>query len=385
MNDTISLGRISGIRVGVHWSTLLISLLIAGSLAGSVFPDEIGGQTTQVYWTMAAIATVLFYITLFAHELGHSLVAQRLGVEVESITLWIFGGVSRLQGEATSPGEEARIAVAGPAVSIAFGVVASLVGAAFATAGLPAAVVAVPVWLGVMNLLLAVFNLLPAFPLDGGRILRAVLWRRSGDHLGATRGAATVGHVFGILLIGLGVLGLITMGNLGGIWLVFLGWFLNSSAQAEARSVLLHDALAGVLVRDVMSPDPVRAPDWITLDELLHAYVLPNRFSAFPVRDFNGSVVGMVTLADLKAVPPELRPTRRVRDITRPLSAVPTAVPGEALLDLFARFRPATGQRALVFDNGQLVGIVSPTDIARAMQTASLLRRPRDPVSGTTA
>jgi CBS domain-containing protein len=236
-----------------------------------------------------------------------------------------------------------------------------------------------------MNLLLAVFNLLPAFPLDGGRILRALLWRRSGDHLGATRAAATVGHGFGILMIVLGVLELITMGNLSGIWLVFLGWFLNSSAQAEARSVLLHDALSGVLVREVMSPDPMRVPDWITLDELLHAYVLPNRFSAFPVRDFNGNVVGMVTLADLKAVPAELRPARRVRDITRPLNAVPIARPDEPLLDLFARFRPATGERALVFDNSQLVGIVSPTDVTRAVQKAALLHRPKDRVPGAMA
>jgi Zn-dependent protease/CBS domain-containing protein len=385
MRGTISLGRVAGIRVGVHWSTLVISLLIAGSLADGVFPAAISGGSPPVYWTMATLATGLFYAALLAHELGHSLVARRHGVQVDSITLWIFGGVSRLHGEAASPGAEARIAGAGPAVSVGVGVLALALSAALSALGTPAIVVVALAWLGVMNLLLAGFNLLPAFPLDGGRILRAVLWRRGGDHLAATRGAAAVGHGFGILLIALGVIELVFAETLGGIWMIFLGWFLAGAAQAEARSVFLRDALAGVRVRDVMSPDPVRVPDWVTLAELVDAYVLPNRFSAFPVRDFGGRVVGMVTVGDIRALRGDAHSARRVRDITVPLASLPTAQPDEPLLDLLERLGPATGQRALVFDADRLVGIVSPADIGRALQTTALRRGPRPGVPTATA
>lgn len=242
VTSTLRLGRVAGIDIGAHWSWLLVVGLIVWSLADGVFPATNPGLSDGTYLVMAVAAAVLFFASIVLHELGHALQARRDGIPIDGITLWVFGGVAQLRGEPPSAGAELRMAAAGPAVSVALGAICLLVALALP---LPAAVDAVAFWVGQMNLYLAVFNLLPAFPLDGGRVLRALLWARRHDYVSATRTAARWGTGFGQLLIALGLLLVIFVGDFGGLWLSFLGWFVVAAAEAERQAALVRDAVAG--------------------------------------------------------------------------------------------------------------------------------------------
>jgi Zn-dependent protease/CBS domain-containing protein len=374
--DSLPLGRVLGVRVGLNWSMLIIFWLVSWSLADTLFPDAAPGRSAAAYWSAALVATLLFYTSLLVHELAHAVVARRYGVEVEGITLWLFGGVARLHGEAHDARAELRIAVVGPATSLAIGAVSALVAMGLEQVSAPTLVIAVPVWLAAVNGMLALFNLLPAFPLDGGRVLRALLWRRRDNRVSATRSAARAGTWFGWALMALGLVELFATTTLGGLWLVFLGWFLVGAARGEAAQSMLHDAFDGVRVAEAMSPDPVLVPDWIVLQEFLDHYALQHRFTSFPVRDFDGRVDGLVTLAQVKIAAAEHRQAMRVRDVMWKLDEVPITRRDEPLLDLLARMGRYPATRALVFDGEHLAGIVSPTDVSRMLQLAAL-RIPR--------
>jgi len=375
MGESLSLGRVAGIPVGVNWSMLLVFWLVVWSLAGQLLPDAAPDQPAAAYWGVALFAGLLFYVSLLAHEVSHALVARRRGVVVEGITLWLFGGVAKLKGEAGTAGAELRIAIVGPLTSLAIAVVFGLLGLLLTATGAPALVVALPVWLSLVNAMLAVFNVVPAFPLDGGRVLRAYLWRRRGDKLSATRSAARAGSAFGWLLIAGGVLELFTTASIGGLWFMFLGWFLLTAARAESTQSIMRDALRGVRIAEVMTADPVVAPDWVVLQEFLDSYALRHHHTTFPVRDFDGRITGMVSLAQVRMVPPERRLAVRVRDVQVPLSAVPLVRADELLTELLQRMNAYTVTRALVFDAERLVGIVTPADVTRMMMIAES-RRP---------
>jgi Zn-dependent protease len=233
MNGNLSIGRYGGVEVRLNWSLLAVVALIVWSLNDGVFPSQNPGLSHNTYLGMAVVASLLFLASIALHELGHSWVALREGIEVDSITLWLFGGVSQLKGRFASPGAEFRVAVSGPLVSIGLGVLFVLI----AVAGLPSAVDGVAAWLGYINLILAAFNLLPASPLDGGRVLHSVLWRAKGDFAWATRVASEIGQGFGYLFIALGIAMFIFEGSFSGAWLAFIGWFLLQGARAEARYV----------------------------------------------------------------------------------------------------------------------------------------------------
>ena len=369
MAETISLGRVAGIHVGLNWSMLFIFVLVVWSLADQLLPDAAPDQSAAAYWLVAVLAAVLFYACLLLHEISHALVARRRGVVVEGITLWLFGGVARLRGDAPSAEAELRIAAVGPLTSLALAAVLAAVGMLLAWLGVPAVFVALPVWLSVVNAMLAGFNLIPAFPLDGGRVLRAVLWRRRRDKLSATVSAARAGTAFGWVLIAGGVLELFTTSSVGGLWFIFLGWFLLNASRTESTQSVVRDAVRGVRVGEVMSADPVAVPDWIVLQEFLDAYAMQHHHSTFPVRDFDGRIVGLVSLGQVKLVPPEHRLAVRVRDIALKLDAVATARADEPLDTLLERMAGYTATRALVFDGERLVGIVSPSDVARTVMT----------------
>jgi Zn-dependent protease/CBS domain-containing protein len=373
VDDSLSLGRIGGIKVGLNWSVLVVVALIAWSLASGFFPSEVTGRAAEWYWVAGVTAAVLFIGSLLAHELAHSLVAQRLGVRVEGITLWLFGGVSRLSGDAHSARAEALITAVGPITSLVLGGLFFLIGLGLSAGHAPGLGAATVNWLGAINIILAVFNLVPAFPLDGGRILRAVVWERTGDRVGATRVAARVGMLFAFLLIAAGVVNFLVSGNIvGGVWLVFLGWFLLSAARAEESGLLLRQALGGVTVADVMTPDPIQAPDYITVAELLDRFVFAYRHTTFPIHDLEGRLTGLVTLPAVKKVAGQARASTRVRDIACPLEEVPTATPEDSLASLLGRLTGCSEGRALVLRDAKLVGVVSPTDVSRAVQRSSL-------------
>jgi Zn-dependent protease len=369
VNENLSLGRIAGIHVGLNWSLLVVVALIAWSLAGSILPSADPGQPLAAYWTAGVISAVVYLLSLLAHELAHSIVAQRRGVRVEGITLWLFGGVSQFSSDTTSPGASALITFVGPLTSLVLGAVFSAVAAGLGGVPHIGLLRATLAWLGYINILLGLFNLLPAFPLDGGRLLQALIWLRTGDRLRATRIAARVGMVFAFLMIAYGLLSFLVLRNpFGGVWWVFLGWFLLSAARAEEASGLLRQALTGIRVREVMTPDPVRAPGDITVDEALHGYVLASRHSTFPIQDQYGRLSGLLTMAALKRVPPERRATTLIRDIGCAMEEVPTVGPNDPAVDLLDRPQGCSEGRTLVVDGDRLVGIVSPSDVNRLLR-----------------
>jgi Zn-dependent protease/CBS domain-containing protein len=368
VDSSVRVGRIAGVEVGLHWSLAIVFVLIVWTLAGQVLPAVVPDQSQSAYWLVSASAAFLFYASLLSHEMGHALVARRLGVKVDGITLWIFGGVARLRGDAASPSAEAKIAIAGPIVSL---VVAILFGAiTFAldvTAG-PPLVEAACLWLAGSNALLLLFNLIPAFPLDGGRLLRAWLWHRSADRYRATSSAARLGQVCAFLLIVAGLALLVMQGSLSGLWLIFLGWFVFSAARSEESQVLMRGALAGLRVGDVMTPDPTVAPGWITVDEFMRSYLPGQRAIAFPLKTFDGDLDGLVTLHRLAQVAPEERRSRRVRDFGTGMADVAKASPNEQVIAVLDRFPQSDEGQMLVLDGGKLVGTLSPTDVTRALR-----------------
>lgn len=385
MSEDIRLGRIAGFPVAMNWSVLVILWLLTWSLAEGSLPHAAPGHAPGTYWVAGLAGAALFFGSLLAHELAHAVVARRAGVEVKGITLWLFGGVASLGGEAPTPRADFRIAAAGPATSLGLAAGFGLVAVSLNTVGAAHIVVAVAGWLAGINLLLGVFNLVPGAPLDGGRVLRAFLWRRHGDRARAAVSAAHAGRIVGYGLIGLGLLEFLVGAGIGGLWLVFIGWFILSAARAEQADVVARHVLRGVRVADVMSRSPQVAPGWITVEEFVERYLLGSRHSAYPVEGFDGRVHGLVTLAQLRAVQPHERASARVIDVAMPLNDVPSASPDEPLVVLLERLSSAAGGRALVFDGAELVGILTPADIARAIDVRTLGGTPSSPSVPTSA
>ena len=369
MNENLSLGRIFGIHVGLNWSLLVVAALIAWSLATSLLPSASPGHSSGAYWTAGVVSAFVFLASLLAHELAHSVVAMRRGVKVEGITLWLFGGVSRFSSDTASPGAQALITFVGPLTSLVLGAVFYLAAVAFGGGAHPALFVATLAWLAYINISLGVFNLVPAFPLDGGRLLQSLIWLRTGDRLRATRIAARIGMLFAYLLIAYGLATFIFAGSLiGGVWSVFLGWFLLSAARSEETGGLIRQALSGMTVAQVMTPNPVQAPDDISVEDALHGYILASRHSTFPTHDAAGRLSGLLTLTALKDVTPAARPITLIKEIICPLDKVSTAGPADPITNLFAGFDGCSEGRSLVVDGGRLVGIISPSDINRLLQ-----------------
>jgi Zn-dependent protease/CBS domain-containing protein len=370
MHEDIRIGTLAGFPVSIHWSTLVILWLFTWSLA-TTLPHVSPGYATSTYWLAGLVGAVTLLASLLAHELTHAVVARREGVPVESVTLWLFGGVARLRGEAKTAKSDFKIAASGPAVSLVLAAVFAATAVVLRHFGVEPIVVAVAWWLAGINLILALFNMLPAAPLDGGRVLRAILWRRHGDRTRAAVTAARSGRVLGYVLIALGLLEFLTGSLIGGAWMAFIGWFLLTAAREEEVQVLTRQSLAGVTVEQAMTPDPRTAPGWITAEEFIQRYLLGDRHSAYPVQDPGGSITGLITLAQLRRLPPHQRATALVRDIAIPLNQVPTASPHEPLTALMERLTPDRS-RALVVENGRVVGIVAASDITQLIDVHAL-------------
>ena len=367
MRQSFSLGRISGIQIGVNWSVLVIVVLLAYGLAVGQFPAAAPHHPVAEYWFAAVVTAVAYMGSLLAHELAHSLVARRNGLQVEGITLWLLGGVSRLQGEVADPAAEVRIAGVGPLVSLILGVVFSLVAWGVHAAGVRGVLVAALAWLGGINILLAVFNVIPAAPLDGGRLLRAVLWRITGDRLKAAAWSARSGQVFGWALVVVGGYLVLVGRNYSWLWFVLLGWFLISAATAEGQQAMLQSRLRTVPVWQIMTRDPVTVPASATVAQFLTDYQRRYRYSAFPVVA-DGQTVGLVTVHRIGQVAPGEQGHTTLGDIACPLADVARATPDEPAADVLPRLNACSEGRALVFTGDQLTGIISPTDISRSLE-----------------
>jgi Zn-dependent protease/CBS domain-containing protein len=367
LQTSIRFGRIAGIEVGANWSWLIVVVLIAWVLAAGVFPESNPGLSDGTYVAMAAVAAVLFFSSLLLHELGHAIQAKREGMEIDTITLWIFGGVARFKGMFPSAGAELRIALAGPVVSLVLGV--AFLGLA-SVLSLPTAVDGVVFWLGYINLILLAFNMLPALPLDGGRVLQAGLWARKRDFGAATRTAAGLGRLFGQALIAWGLLVAIFGGAIGGLWLAFIGWFLLMAADAEASMAEARDVFEDIRVRDVMARDPVTTHPDLTLREFMDDVFLMHRHTSYPVTD-DGHTLGLISFRRVAAIPREEWERRHVRDCMFPLADTLVVSEDAEVNEILAELTSEEPRRALVCDGGRLLGLVSITDTARVLEALS--------------
>jgi Zn-dependent protease/CBS domain-containing protein len=373
MHASLRIGRVAGVEIGVNWSWLVIFGLISWSLGAAIFPESNPGLGDGAYVAMAVVAAVLFFGSLLLHELGHAVVAQREGMEIEGIVLWLFGGVAQFKGLFPSANAELRIALAGPAVSLAIGVAMLALGA---LAPLPPEIDGVVTWLGGINILLLVFNMLPALPLDGGRVLRALLWRASGDFTRATRTAGGLGQAFGQAMIFGGILLLFLTGAVGGLWLALIGWFLFAAAGAEARMATIAAALRPLRVSDAMARRPETAAGDMTLAGFANGVFADSRHAAYPVLD-GPEVLGAVSYRDVAAVAPEDWGLTRVRDVARPVGELLVLAPDDNLGDAATSLAQDDLGRALVLDQGALAGLLSMTDVARLIELRAPARSSR--------
>lgn len=365
-------GRVAGIEIMVHASWLVIFFLVTYSLAVSQFPVQFPGWARPLYWVIAGATSILFFASVLAHELSHALVARRFGLRVTGITLFIFGGAASLTDEPRRARDEALIAGAGPLTSLAIGLAMLALDALIAQPQVRALVG----WLGFINVTLAIFNLLPGFPMDGGRILRAVLWRMRGERAAATRSAAGVGRFFGYGLMALGVyLALQRGGLLPGIWVALIGWFISTAADATVRQLSLERRLDGVRVRDVMETEPPDVGPNESVADLVNKRMLRGEDRSFLVRHADGGLAGIVTLADVRRLPREQWEAARVTDIMTRHADLATISPDgtaeEALRLLQAR---EVGQLPVVDTDGRtIVGLVTRAGLLRLIDTRAKL------------
>lgn len=358
----IRLGRVSGIEIWVDLSWLVIFALVLWSLASGYFPQGYPGLEPATYWIMGAVAAVLLFVSVLLHELSHSFVAQKFGIAVPRITLFIFGGVAQISQEARTPKTEFNIAAAGPVCSFALAFIFWILGKlGFISDDM--VLLAIFDYLAFINVTLAVFNLIPGFPLDGGRILRAYLWNRWNDVKRATYTVSRIGSGFGIFLILFGVLNFFWGNLIGGIWFVFIGMFLNQAAKSGYQMTLLEDGLSGVKVNDVMTQNVISVPATISINKLVRDYFYRHLFVSFPVVNGAGDLIGMVSVKQAKDVPQEEWHERRVEDIMIKNSELKTISPDDEALNAFNMLMKNELGRIPVTSRDKLVGIVSRRDI----------------------
>ncbi len=381
----LHLMRIAGIDITVDWSLLIIFVLITTGLASGLFPQWHPHWSATTAWLTALAAALLFFASVLAHELSHSLVGRLNGIEIKRITLFVFGGMAQIEHEPGRWPAELWMAIVGPLTSLAIGLLCLLA----ASAGTPAADLAsiarvqhllagldpgrtLLLWLGQINIVLAVFNLVPAFPLDGGRVLRALMWGATHDLRRATRWASAIGQGFAWLLIGAGiamVLGLTVPvlggGLLNGIWLAFIGWFLNNAALMSYRQLLTREMLQDVPASRLMLAHFEVVPPQVPLDTLIEGYMLRSDQRAFPVVDGEERLRGMVFQRDIERLSPEQRRTMTVRDAMRPVEQLVVARPGDDVLDVLNILAQRDFNQLPVVENGRVTGLVRRADILR--------------------
>ena len=354
--------RIFGIEVRVDSSWAVIALLITYSMylrISLLYRDLSGGAAVG----LAVLATVLFFGSVLTHELAHALVSQARGIRVQDITLFLFGGATRARVESRGPGDEFLIAVVGPLTSLL------LAGLFWLIDVVGRGVLSTPVagmfgYLGWVNLLLAAFNLVPGFPLDGGRLLRSAIWKATGSFGQATRIASLAGQGVGWLLVAAGVAWLLAGDLAGGIWFAFIGWFLVQAARSSYQDLQLQQLLRGVEAEDVMAGDLVRIPPELSLQDAVDDYFMRYDHGAFPVEE-QGRTIGLLTLRGVRRVPREQWPTRRVRDHMVPLGDQVVVAPDARMDGVVGKLQDGEAGRVLVAQDGEVVGIITPSDLTR--------------------
>ena len=369
MKSSLRLGRIAGIEIGIHYTWLFAFILIAWSLAQGFFPQYYPGWDLATYWVTGALAALFLFVSVLIHELAHSFVARARGLPVRSITLFIFGGVSNIEREPENPKVEFAMSVVGPLASL---VLAGIFwGLRQAVGEQDSPLAAMLSYLALVNALLAGFNMIPGFPLDGGRVLRSIIWGTTGNLTKATNIAAMVGRFFGWGLIGFGVFQLLSGNFLGGLWIAFIGWFLSSAADASRREVTLRERLTGVPVRNVMDQSPEIISPGTPIEEVVRDIFLQRRRRAAAVYQ-DDQLVGIVTISDVKRQPQQKWSQTPVREImTRePFYSVSMDDDLNLALRLLAQHDL---NQLLVLNQGQLVGFLHRADVIRYLQLSQEL------------
>jgi Zn-dependent protease/predicted transcriptional regulator len=363
------IGRILGFEIRIDSSWFILFALILWTFSYVAFPQQVPGLSVGAYLLMGASGTLLFFVSLLLHEIAHSLVARAKGIPVDGITLFLFGGMAHTRMEAETPGDEFQIAAAGPIMSIAIALGLGALFGAGATLGWSPAVLAVLQYIAALNVILAVFNLLPGFPLDGGRLFRAVVWKITGDVNKATRVASFGGRVLAYLLIAFGLLSAFAGNVLGGMWMVFIGWFLRNAAISSYQQHMVLSLLTGVRAREVMTPDPDTVPADATLRELADDYFMRRRHMAYPVTD-DGATIGLVTLHAVRETPREEWDARTARDILLSIDETNVVRPEDHMVSVMERLRASPARRVLVMRGSALLGIITASDVAFHLERA---------------
>jgi Zn-dependent protease len=368
---SIRLGRLAGIPIGFQPLWLAIVVLIAWSLGDVYYPDRVPGIAPTAAYSLGLLSALLLFASILLHELGHSVVARRHGVEIEEIDLWLLGGVARMRGYPKAAGDELHFAIAGPAVTLAIVLLFALLDLAL-PARTPDAILAVVEYQLFVNAAILVFNLLPAFPLDGGRVARAAIWMRTGNLQRATALAAQTGRGFGYLMVGLGVFGA-AAGALGGLWLAVVGIFVIVAAKAEEGGLRVRTAFAGREAGRFVSFPAIVAPAEISVEQAVERLFVPYRYTAYPVIEA-GRPVGLIDTSHVERVPPAQRATTTVGEAA---TLDPELLIGEHQDVAELLERPAFQRvgRAVVHSDGGEVGVISITDVNRALRAIELSSR----------
>jgi Zn-dependent protease/CBS domain-containing protein len=368
--DQIQIARVIGIPIYIHFSWLIIFGLIAWTLSTGYFPAQSPDLPASSYWAKGLVASLLFFVSILLHELGHAVVARRQGLRTRSITLFVFGGIAQLEKDPRDGRAEFWMAAAGPAASLA------LAGLFYTLASLPflgPSVAAVAKYLAVINLMLALFNLVPAFPMDGGRLLRGALWGPLGKAR-ATRIASGAGTFFAFLLIFAGVFSLLRGDSLGGLWYILIGWFIKDASLSSYQQVRLDEALRGVTVRDAMLEGVATIPGSGSVAEAASEYFMRTGYGSYPVTR-GEAVVGLLCLKDVLQLSAEERAATSVQGAMRPLTDALVTDPDVPLPDAIARMAQAGTARLLVMQGERLVGLLTMQEVIRRLKVREELAR----------
>ena len=360
----IHLFTIFGFNVGIDVTWLFLAVLVTWSLASGLFPTWFRGYPTATYWWMGVAGALGLFLSIVFHEFWHSIVARYYGLPMRGITLFIFGGVAEMEDEPQNAKTELLMAIAGPISSVVLGVIFLLVYLGGRSLAWPEPVGGVMVYLGWLNIVLAVFNMLPAFPLDGGRVLRSVLWFARGNLRWATRVASAIGSGVGMLLIVLGLLTFISGGFITGIWYFLIGMFIRGAANMSYRQVLIRNALAGEPVARFMQEHPVTVPLSISVRELVDDYFYRYHHKMFPVAQ-DGALAGCITSNQIKDIPRERWSELHVQDVLKPCALENTISPGTDAMQALSIMNRTGNSRLMVVDGDHLVGVITLKDMLK--------------------
>ena len=378
--EALKIGRIFGIDIRIHWSWLAIFFLLLWWLATGFYDNEdwFPRWTAVERWLASGISTTLFFLSILLHELSHSLMARRLGLPVHSITLFIFGGVSSLTEEPQTASVEFKMAIVGPLMSFALGIIAGGIYLAFHLNDMGTTVPgAIALYLSIVNIAVGIFNMLPGYPLDGGRVLRASLWARTGSMLRATRWAARVGTIIAFGLMALGVLSALAGNWIGGVWFIVIGWFLRNTSEQAYQQLLYRNTLQGVKVGDIVDRSFEGAPPDIPLSELVNEYILGRGQRCVPVV-VEGNLLGLITIGDLRAFPPDEWETTSAFSAMTPREQLHTVAPDDELMSALELMAANDIHQLPVIDGFDFSGFVTRADVIRRIQVKAELAGLRD-------